>query len=651
MKSFLALNAGLVAAVSEGSAINKVVTVLEDMKTTLEEETATAEKAHEKFECWCKKIDAVQEQIDEAKGKIDSCTAKIEEFTAKAATAETELEHLHTALDDANKEVETNKAVRAKEAESFKEMEVELTSGVTALGNALTVLSKHNSLAEAKSILKTIPSKSPALLKLLQQKENAPGLTTDAYENQTGGVFGVLKQMEEEFTNNLKQAQDEEASAQEAHNEWMAGKQEEIATTQESVTMTEESLAKSKETVARNEKELQAAQNLLGANTQALVDGQRACKDERAVFDEERKARAEENTALAEALKVLTSDGMFAAKTDVGAFLQTRHKSVSKRRVAAIRQLRAAGTPKAFLLSTKVGEDVFSEIVELANEMVDTIKENKQANQEAKDNCVAQLQESAARIQETEQSISKSEADQAQQETDIEQLTKNIETTEAEEKEMITTLNDKTEGRTGENKEFQTFVSEQQNFAKLINQAKAKLEKYYAKKKAALLQQSPADQAALGVAGDVGPMPEQKRYKAKDGNTVIQMLDQFVADAKTAVDVGTQEESASQAAYEEWVKGANNAITGFKQSVATSQTERAGVKAAHQETTKNLEVFQKTATEFAAADQERKDSCAFIMENFDANQAKCQNEIDAISDALASLKGMRPGENFLQKAK
>jgi hypothetical protein len=124
-----------------------------------------------------------------------------------------------------------------KENKEFHEAETDMLQAVDACKNAIIVLSKHNpELAQVKSIARLLQSarvpqlilknggaldqfRAKALKEFLTGADKAsessflgiPGM--QSYAPQSGQVFGILKQMKEDFEKDLAEEQDSEKKA------------------------------------------------------------------------------------------------------------------------------------------------------------------------------------------------------------------------------------------------------------------------------------------------------------------------------------------------------------------------------------------------------------------------------------------------------
>ncbi len=175
------------------------------------------------MQCWCKKtIKQTEEGIETAKTCIADETSSIESNTGKSANAAAAAKGLE---EDIQADQETLKAAtekREKEAADFAAAEEELTKAVSALKGALTVLKKHQSFLQAPETpvlsdyeamtvrrnVETFASKhqdrmTPAEKQTMEQFLQQPSY--GAYSNQSGAIFGILGNMLDQFSQDLKE--------------------------------------------------------------------------------------------------------------------------------------------------------------------------------------------------------------------------------------------------------------------------------------------------------------------------------------------------------------------------------------------------------------------------------------------------------------
>merc|ERR1719321_579508 len=162
---------------------------------------------------------------------------------------EAEVKENQDALDKAT-------ALRAKELAEFNAEEKDVLQSISALKNAIIVLSKvHEGAAfsqlpnrermDIATIISHEMQKNAAMLEGLltpSQKRLVAGFVQSpedyfdseptfkqSYAPASGQIFGILKQMKETFESNLSNSQKEELASQKAYEDLKAAKEEEIA--------------------------------------------------------------------------------------------------------------------------------------------------------------------------------------------------------------------------------------------------------------------------------------------------------------------------------------------------------------------------------------------------------------------------------------
>jgi chromosome segregation ATPase len=301
--------------------VSKVVKLLTDMQKQLKAEKATDEENYEKLSCWCETnnkdktaaIEQYEATVKDLESEIESRTKRAErladQIKAKQAEVETTQQSIYSAEEQREEEGRKNQ----------KEM-VEMTSNIEALKGAVVVLKKHQltafpqmklnflsvrsqkhalnpeddldrlsawmtqhrfaSLPEAseKDIetavskyvnhdmkeRKTVTDYSASELSMLAKAKKLVHTFTQThttyapYANQSGEIFGILTQLLEEMTGDLKALEERDAKSAKESTELLV----ELKT----------SLAEA-EKMLKN-KEMQAAEN-----KKALADAKEALKD------------------------------------------------------------------------------------------------------------------------------------------------------------------------------------------------------------------------------------------------------------------------------------------------------------------------------------------------------------------------------------
>merc|ERR1719258_730973 len=108
------------------------------------EEAEKDQEVYEKMSCWCETNDKeTNAAVEAAQRAISELTAKIEENAALAARLETEIEELEPEIKSAEEAIAPATAPREKEHAEFSAEEKEMVDTISALTDAIAVLSKH----------------------------------------------------------------------------------------------------------------------------------------------------------------------------------------------------------------------------------------------------------------------------------------------------------------------------------------------------------------------------------------------------------------------------------------------------------------------------------------------------------------------------
>merc|ERR1719421_1629410 len=340
------------------------------MIEALEKEATEDQEIYDNIVCWCTTNDKEKvKSIDDAEAHIEDLTSEIEELTALAARLNTEIATLNDEIDKNTKALEKAKAMREKELAEFGQLESDTLTSISQLGGAVEALSKHHAAALLQpSLLQTSKRELGAQLravaatlqhnlekngKLLEtvltesQKSKiaafvqGPTSGAGSYAPASGEIFGILKQMKEEFETNLAEAQKNEKKSQAAYEELKAAKEAEIAAAQEQVTTKTQELATTKEKKAAAETDKEETMESLDADQKYLVNLKEKCALTDKEFEERLKTRQLEMQAVSKAMAVLNSDDAKDLFSSTFSFVQkesTRNLK-SKRRADASKLL------------------------------------------------------------------------------------------------------------------------------------------------------------------------------------------------------------------------------------------------------------------------------------------------------------------------
>lgn len=656
----------------EDHPVMKVVRLLKDMEAELQSDLEDDKKVHEMLDCWCKTnekektqaIETGEAQQSQLESFLGEAAAKMQEIKNKRDATLAEVDKDWAALNDA-------KAIRMKENQAYVKERDYLTGAVMAAEQAVVVLSKHHpELAQLRAVAhqlrqadvmsskKLTSSQVAALKAFLAEPQGAtsflaiPGF--QSYAPQSGQIFGILKQMKADFSVDLDEANAKEATAVKEFEALKAAKDEEIATGKKMVVQLDQEFAEMGEKKALAFKELEATKAQLELDRTFLKTLQEKCSVSDEEFAKRVKDRMTEIEAVADTIKIINSDKAFDnfMTTVNTAFLQmsggesTQEQQMRQRRVASM-LAEAAGrihSPRLSLLATAAQLDAFTKVKEEIDKMVIELSKQQKDEIEHRDWCTKEKNENNRSTAEAYDKKTSLEAKMADLTKSIETLTAEIEASTKEVTEVQESMKSSSEIREGENAEYQQTVSDQRLTQMILNKALLRMKEVYL-----FLQQHETPKpgaphiqtSATHTDPGNGPAAFKEYEENAGGKRVVSMLEQIIAESKTAENEAMTAEEDAQTAYETLMKESNEQIIAATKKIADMTEAKAK---AEEDLGMAKEDFKQTVVHLGDLHDTLGSivkSCKFIWDNFDARQAARAAEIDALKEAKAILSGMK----------
>jgi len=638
---------------SDVNPVTRVVNLLKDMSNQLEVEAKADEEAYNGMGCWCETNDREKTQaIAAAQQRQVDLEATIQETAAKAAQMGADLQYLGKQVAQQQESLNKASAIREKEQGEFREQEKDMLQSSASLKTAVSTLGKvqlnqlpKESLAQVQSLINGLPKtmvsthrrtlmtllQNPSKASMLQQKQKVP----------SSAIFGILKQMKEEFESNIKKQSEEEANAvteflglKEAKNREMKSGNTLIATKQ-----TEQ--AQARQTNAESKQDWEETSAALSADTEFLMNLKLKCKNMDKDYQARVKVRTEEIGAVSQATSILTDS---EARTVMGrsTFIQVAsQKLISNSRNAAAVALQKAGSklhsPKLVALAMSMRMDAFAKVKENIDNVVVALKAEQGSEREQKDFCVASFNENEKNTALKTDVKKDLEQEIASLESKMGQLMEEINVLNAQVKESQIQMKRASENREQENKEFQLTVADQRATQQILKKALDSLTAFYNKKAAAAFLQA-KKRATPGQAS--GDMPEQAVYKKSAGASgVMSMIESIVQESEEVEKDATQGENDSQAAYESFIKDSNASVDSYTRDIVSKTEDSA--KADEDKTAAQGDLRHTDADLYSLGEtsQALHQQCDFLVQNFDLRQGKRTEEIEALTQAKAIFSG------------
>ena len=327
MKQFSLASTLVVAAAAreEGSSpIQKVLTMLGDLKEKVNSDGAAEDKAYEKYAKFCVKAKRdTGYEIKTGETSIEDLTADIEKASADLETTSRRQKELSATIEKTTNEVEEATDLNKKEQEDFKASMSEMKSSIDMLGKAIKVLG--DKLKGSALLQQGVAGKQEQLVKALTAVVNAAAIPSSdrtsivsfvesaaaqapeapTYTSKSGGILDLLGDMKDKARNDLNDL--ETQAAQNLHSFKMLRQSLEAQLSADKKELKEVTAQNTEaaEAKAGAEQTLGVTTKDLAADKKALSDYETSCAEADTGYEASKKSRAEEVEALDKAADVI----------------------------------------------------------------------------------------------------------------------------------------------------------------------------------------------------------------------------------------------------------------------------------------------------------------------------------------------------------
>jgi len=694
--AFIALLFGAVACdgakvESAANPIRKVVTMLQKMQQKVTEEGKREEDLYEKFMCYCKNSgNDLAQSIADAEAKIENVAASLEESTQRKEQLTADLKD-HTAnRDDAKDTMAKATALREKEEAAHAKEKSDLETNLAAIAKAVAALEK----GAAGSFLQT-PS-ARLVRSWAMEKADLPdqsrqellsflsGTQEEGYVPQSGEITGILKQIGDEMSQGLSDANAAEESAIKTYEELMAAKKKEVATLQAQIEDKMTRVGELGVQIAEMGNDVEDTKQALEADKKFKQELEQGCATKTQEWEEIKKTRAEELLALAETIKVLNDDDALelfkkTLPSASASFVQVQVTSESMRvRALALVRRATKGTSRspqldliALALNGKIG---FEKVLGMIDEMVENLKAEQKEDDQKKQYCNTQFDQSDDKRKELELSIKDSQTAIDEMQGAIKTFTEEIAALEAGIKQLDKAVAEATEQRQKENAEYKDLMASDSTAKEVLAWAKNRLNKFYNPKlykappKRELSEEERisvnlggtlAPTEATGIAGtgigaalvqvsahshrEAPPPPPETfgpyQSKSESGNGVIAMIDLLVKELDKEMQEAEVSEKDAQADYEKMLQDASDKRAADSKSLTEKSSAKATIE---EELEAEKEKKSGTVKEHMATMeyiQSLHAECDWLVQYYDARKAARTSEQESLVQAKAVLSG------------
>jgi len=401
--------------------VQKVIQMLADMVAKGNQEKHEEEVRFAEFASWCENTSAdKQNAIDTGKRQIAQLSADIEKAKSDAKVLGEEIEVLDGQVDGWSNDKKDAEDIRSAELKDHQGLMKDYDESIDALGRAKAVLRQQTADRKQDSLLqmdlktlqasRLVPKDVKSTLAAFLQDDgdflsrSAP--KANAYENQSGGVIELLKNLEKKFVAEKRAAQKEEANKKFASEQLILELVNQIEAASNERTSKQALKGKRQERAAEATGDRADTQNTLNEDSNYRKDLLQECRQKSFDYENRQVLRKEELVALNKAVEILSAGNVSgAAATHLPAlvstsFLQTflrtepSNKETSrKEKVVAFLNTRALKTNSEILslMASKMSDDPFVKVKKMIRDMITRLMEEANAEASHKGFCDTEL--------------------------------------------------------------------------------------------------------------------------------------------------------------------------------------------------------------------------------------------------------------------
>jgi len=646
-------------AVARANPIRKVVNLLHGLQEKVTAEGEAEKELYEKFVCYCKTGDGeLAESIGSAESKIPDVEASIKSDSEKKTQLQADLKAHKADREAAKKSVAEADSIREKEAAAYAVEKGKGTANVQALEKAVAALESGTAFLQTNTV--------SAIRRIAIEKATMPDATREyllaflasgannEYAPQSGQIIGILKQMKDEMTADLKDAKAAEEASAASHAELVSAKKKEIASLTGAIETKSVRVGELGVAVATMKNDLEATEEALADDKKLLANLETNCATRKKEFDENTKLRADELVAIADTIKLLNDDDaleLFKKTLPGGAasFLQVR-VTAAETRARALAALRASHGPnhrpgmELIALALRGKQAGFDMVIKMIDDMVAVLKKEQGEDDEKKTYCGEELDVADDKKKTLEQAIKDTDVSIDEMEGLVGKIKEEIAALSSSIEETDKSVTEATEQRKAENAEYKQLIADDSAAKELLGLAKNRLQQFYNPKLATEEEvETPVFvQISQHVQGNLPPAPETAgaySKKSEESTGIISMIDMLVADLDKELTTAGVEEKDAQSEYEQMMAEAAEKRAADSKLVSEKTAAAADLKEQLETASETKSSTQKELSTTIAYITALHSDCDWLVQYHGARKEARDAEIESLGNAKAVLSG------------
>eukprot|EP00933_Yihiella_yeosuensis_P030127 TRINITY_DN237_c0_g1_i2.p1 TRINITY_DN237_c0_g1~~TRINITY_DN237_c0_g1_i2.p1 ORF type:complete len:693 (-),score=278.28 TRINITY_DN237_c0_g1_i2:117-2195(-) len=508
-----------------GDAVNplqKVVTMLGDLKDKVAANGAAEDAAFEKYDKFCVKAKRdIGYEIETGETSVEKLSASIAKASADVESSSARAGQLAKDIESNNKDLSAAFEMNKKETSDYKATLNELKDSIDMLGKAINVLSQKlkekdsaflqvNQQVKAKedgfvkaldaivdAAASTSHEKSSLMAFLNTATQQAPEVA--AYTTKSGGIVEVLEEMKEKARGDLSNIEDQLTKATHEFKMKKGSLEAQIAADEKELVQVKAVMAEAKTIKSSGEADLAGTSKDLEADKATLTEYENSCSQAQTDYEASKKSRSEEIAAVEKATQVIKEKtGNAEAKIyDSASFVQISSHSQLQKAPNSGAQFEIADMVRAMakksqtkdldrlasniesLVQTDSGDDVFKDIIELLKNMIADKQATAAKDASKKQYCDSEKAKTATKLDELNDTNDKMAANVEMKKSEAVTMQGEAETLAAQLKALVEQQAEMDINRKEEKKVFTKTKTDMENGLEGVRTALSVLKDYY----------------------------------------------------------------------------------------------------------------------------------------------------------------------------
>eukprot|EP00933_Yihiella_yeosuensis_P030130 TRINITY_DN237_c0_g2_i1.p1 TRINITY_DN237_c0_g2~~TRINITY_DN237_c0_g2_i1.p1 ORF type:complete len:703 (-),score=269.94 TRINITY_DN237_c0_g2_i1:62-2170(-) len=661
---------------TEVNPIQKVVSMLGDLKGKVEADGKLEDESYAKYDKFCVKAKRdIGYEIQTGESSVEELTAAIDKAASDVGTSQKRASDLAKDIESNNKALSEAFELNKKETGDYKASVAELKDSIDMLGKAMDVLSKKLASKDAALLQtnKQVKAEEDGFVKALGAIVDAASTShhekssltaflntatkqapaVPAYTSKSGGIVEILDEMKDKARSDLSDIEDALTKCTHEFKMKKGSLSAQIAADEKELEQVKAALAEARTAKSAGEADLSGTSKDLEVDKATLTEYENSCSQAKTDYEASKASRSEEIKAVEKATQIIQEKTGNAEERiyDTSSFVQVSAHSQLKTAPASGSQFevaemisklakksqtkeitRLAGDINS-LVQTGSGDDVFKDIIDLLKNMIADKQETAAKDASKKQYCDTEKAKTAAKFDELSDTNDKTAATVEMQKSEAVTMQGEADTLASELKALVEQQAEMDSTRKEDAKIFAKTKEDMESGLEGVRTALSVLKDYYQG-----TEEAPAEGSALAQTGEAPPsFGHSKDAGASEG--IIGMLEVVEYDFnKDLVAAETAEETA-EAEYvkitdeNKVTKIQKDADQKYKAEVATTLNKKL------QEKITEKEAIEQELASVVDYQKSIEEQCREGGISYEERVQKREQEIAALKDALKKIGG------------